>query len=165
MPRTTPLYGRNDEIEYLLKRIEKPGLTSLAALPGQGKTRLLEELCDIIAAPDDPRLNNRKYIVGYRESANADSDPLQNALQNLYQNWLCNASYREQAKKVWADNKDHLIEIFGSLASKVGRGISDLSTSPSEKVIGKAVSGLFNWLISENKKLKEGTVSIGPSIS
>ncbi len=119
MPHDTPLFGRTKELDSLLKRIEKPGLTVLADLPGQGKTRLLEELCDIIATPDHPRLNDQKYLVGYRESATADRDPLQNALQDLYQRWLSNASYLTQAKKIWADNQNDLIETFGKLASEV----------------------------------------------
>ena len=167
MPRQKPLFGRSSELDVLLKNIDRPGLTVVEALPGQGKTRLLEELCDVVGKGKDSRIKNTKYLIGYREAAAADRDLLRKALQDLYVRWLSNASYVEQAKKIWESNKrDLLIDTFGSLAATIGGGIASFSGHPAGAAIGKTVEGWFNLLVGENRKLETGGIQgLDPPIS
>ena len=159
MPEITkwPIFGRHKDLTKILDRIEHPGVSFVCALPAQGKTRLLEEIRDRLAAAS----NGAGFLVGYDEAAQETTNTLLRALKDLYLRWLSNASYAQQAKKVWKDRRGHLVENFGQLAGKTGELLGEATGIK----LGGLVDGFFGWLLEANKDLKSGIAGLPTAIS
>jgi lipoprotein NlpI len=156
-----PLFGRQDDLIRVLQRVEHPGVTFVCALPAQGKTRLLVEIRDRLINSSYPTGQGRSMLVGYDEAAQETTNTLLRALKDLYLRWLGNASYMQQAKKVWKDQRGHLVERFGKLAGKTG----DLLADPTGIKVSGLVDGLFSWLVEANQELKAGIAGLPTAIS
>ncbi len=79
--RSYLLFGRQPDIDYLMQRVEKKGLTAIAGRPQMGKTWLLEQVGFLL---DD----HQTCIVGYHESKGESDDHLLRAVMDLYRRWL-----------------------------------------------------------------------------
>src|SRR3954470_12253839 len=91
-----PIFGRTNDLKILDHRIQKPGLTVLAARPQQGKTLLLRHFVDRLRQNPDPKTP----LVGYFESQQTADDHLLYAIQDLYRTWIESASFLEQGKSL-----------------------------------------------------------------
>lgn len=145
-----PFLGRDKDLEALSERVKAPGLTVVAGLPQQGKSRLFLELINRKLNQPSASL---KCLFGYFESSMGSTDVLRRALEDLYARWLADASYREQAERVFHQwKKDGLVDRMGSLTGKVAK--LALSWNPAPKPIGDVVSGFFQHLVAANQELK-----------
>jgi ribulose bisphosphate carboxylase small subunit len=163
MVQTTkwPTFGRHSDLKRILQRVEHPGVTFICALPAQGKTRLLVEIRDVLVSSSYATGDGGGVLVGYDEAAQETSNTLLRALKDLYMRWLSNASYAQQAKKVWKDQRGHLVEKFGQLAGKTG----ELLGEATGMKLGGLVDGFFGWLLEANQDLKAGIAGLTTAIS
>ncbi|PHS17468.1 MAG: hypothetical protein COA78_03220 [Blastopirellula sp.] len=150
-----PIFGRQDDLEYLRQRIKQPGLTALAGRPQIGKTRLLEEIRDEIRDPQNLQLD---YLVGYFESSGAEPDSLLRALEQLYSHWLSQADYLQQARKLWTDNKDGVVKLLGIGAAEILSSL--MKPVDVTGLIGTTVKTLFSSLVNADEQLKSGGIQL-----
>src|SRR5256885_1201984 len=118
--RNWPFFGHQKDLNSLLQRVENPGVTFVCALPAQGKTRLLVEIRDRLGVSNYIARDGGGFLVGYDEAAQETTNTMLRALKDLYLQWFHNASYLQQAKKLWSGQHGHLVEKFGELAGKTG---------------------------------------------
>ncbi len=161
MSADKPIFGRRADLELLLGRVERSGLTVVAGLPKQGKTRLLEELRDTLDDPDYQTADGRGFLVGWDEAVEETPNTLRRALHELYLRWLSHAPYRQQAKRVWQQQKDRLAAGFPDMAENLGGLFSDLDPSGLTKGIHRLLSGLAQ----ANRDLKGESEGFDPPLS
>ncbi len=143
------LFGREPDLEALCTRVQIKGLTAVAARPQMGKSWLLIELARRLSQDHEPR-----HLVGFAEAFGETPDLLLRTVIDLYQRWLAAASYRDQALKVWRDQKPNLLPGF---ASTLANSLTDL---PFLDAIKDAIQGL----IAAGQDLKTGGVQL-PKLS
>ncbi len=145
-----PFFGRKSELAYLRARAEARGLTAIVGRPQAGKSWLLEEFRDQLAADDG-------FQVGYAESTGQYADLLLRSLSNLYKSWLSNASYMKQAASLWKRHKKDLIaKAGGTIGSTLGKFLE--SQNPAAKGVGRVIDDWFKSLRKVDTDLREGGV-------
>jgi hypothetical protein len=103
--RTDPIFGRAPDLDYLLERSTRPGVTALVSRAQMGKTTLLLELARQLSQPAPATLLGRQpTLVGYTRTDQVP-DPLLYALQDLYARWLANSTYAQQASNLYRQRK------------------------------------------------------------
>ncbi|MEK6288745.1 MAG: hypothetical protein AABO57_23760 [Acidobacteriota bacterium] len=151
-PTVTPMFGRERDLNYLLQRVSKPGLTTLAARPQQGKTRLLEAVRDTLRRSESP-----KYLVGYYEGRREVHDLLLRAIADLYENWLSNSTWLEQAKAVVHQQRGSWLNMLGAAG---GRLASLITAFDPTGITRDAIQTFFSGLVEVNKKLVDGGLTL-----
>ena len=145
----SPIFGRGKDLEYLIQRIQHPGVTFVSARPQQGKTRLFEELVDVLRSPDQ---GQPTHWVGYCEAERGvDIDITRFALENVYQDWCHHSSFQQQGRMLWQQHRDHITESLGSTFAGAIANIFNLVDS--SRSISAAVKSVFEGLASANKGL------------
>jgi tetratricopeptide (TPR) repeat protein len=150
--RRDRLFCRIPDIKFLIDRVSKPGITSIVAPPMMGKTWLLEEFARLLFI-------ERKYLVGYYECKEGETNLLLRSVQNLYTNWLAQSSYWQQAKQIWHSHKDRAITATGQA---VGRIFDAASKTLCLELAGNLVKESFDGLAHLNDDLKTGGLALQP---
>jgi hypothetical protein len=147
----SPFFGREADVQHLMDRVGFGGVTFLAAPPKMGKTRLLQALAARLAQTTDAE-GRRTFLVGCHECRTGE-DVLRYAVQDLYTQWLEQASLRQQAAKAWKDQE-------GTWLTRAAKAVSGLfgAVGPASGGVGTAVEGLMDGLIAANEKLKSGGI-------
>src|SRR5262245_34162346 len=117
MTRQIPFFGRTPELRFLFERVQHPGVTFICGMPQPGKTRLLEELRDRLSDPTFSHPTGITFLVGYDEAVFESTSTLRRSLQSLYARWLGQSTYREQARRVFQQNRGELINKLGEIAA------------------------------------------------
>jgi hypothetical protein len=122
------LFGREQDIAYLMERCGRRGLTAVVGKPQMGKSWLLTEVARRLEEQrsKDGRLSltGNGALVGYFESQGEFADMFPRAVQDLYVRWLEDAGYREQAQVAFEEQREGLIGKMGKL---VGGLVADVS--------------------------------------
>ena len=99
------MFGRKTDIDFILDRIQKKGLTAVVGRPKMGKTWLLQEVCW--------RLSETGHLVGYHECL-GESDQMLHVVSDLYSRWLLAAGNIEQARSLLERHKDSWVSKAGN---------------------------------------------------
>jgi hypothetical protein len=146
------LFGRQKDVDYLLGRVETPGITFVLAGPQMGKSWLLLDVAQRLT--DRPKSPEPLFLVGYHECRQGE-DQFQYALQDLYTRWLENATFLQEAKMAWSGHKDNWVSLAAGAVSSIFGGVSKLTGGVTDAV-GGIVQDALAKLVSENDKLKTG---------
>ncbi|HEY4989355.1 MAG TPA: hypothetical protein VII09_06075, partial [Opitutaceae bacterium] len=147
---TDALFGRKDDIDYLLGRVGTPGVTFVVAGAKMGKSWLLLDVAQRLT--ERPKDSDPLFLVGYHECKQGE-DQFQYTLQDLYARWLENASYLEEAKMAWNEHKDDWVSLAAGAVSSIFGGVCKLTGGVADAV-GGVVQDALDKLVSENAKLK-----------
>ena len=121
------LFGRSDELSYLIERSQRRGVTIVIGQPQMGKSWQLLEVARRLSTEGwpGPALGGDASVplLGRVESEGEAADMLPRAVQDLYTRWLSDSTYREQARVVFEQQKGDFIgrvgEAVGSLVESV----------------------------------------------
>ncbi|SCY32615.1 hypothetical protein SAMN05216420_104255, partial [Nitrosospira sp. Nl5] len=155
MPKPFPdrrgsLFGRTPDLSHLLDRAGRKGMTAVVARAQMGKTWLLEQLAQELG--EEPY----RCLVGYFEDHGEGGDALLRAVSDLYTRWLSDASYRQQAKMVWKQQRNDLLAKF---SLSLGHVLDKIAASqPIATVVDEALQGM----ISANQTLRSGGLELKP---
>ena len=148
--RRHPLFGRQSDLDQLEQRLQTTGLTAVTGRPLTGKSWLLEELAQRQAT-------SGARLVGFAQSTREGPDLLLRAVIDLYQRWLAQAGFVDQAQAWWDQNKGRLLptsaKVLGNVVSEIGS-----TAVPASSLISDALHGLVN----ENKRLSTGGITVPP---
>jgi hypothetical protein len=139
------LFGREGDLAALAARARVKGLTAVVARPQMGKSWLLTELARRLAGEHEPR-----HLVGFAESFGETPDLLLRAVVDLYQRWLADAGYWQQAKRVWQAEKPNLLPGVGKVLTKL------LQEVPGAGAVEEALS----QLVAANRTLATGGIQL-----
>jgi hypothetical protein len=104
--RSDTIFGRAPDLDHLLQRSERPGITAVVARSQMGKSTLLMELARRLSiAPPPSFFGSQPRLIGFTESAGETSDIMLRGVIDLYTRWLSDSTYREQAKIIWTQQK------------------------------------------------------------
>ncbi len=129
------LFGRNQDINHLKKRINKRGLSVITGRPKMGKTWLVKAVADDLST-------EQNCLIGYSISTRSETDLLSRALSALYTNWLNEASYKEQLRSLYERNKDKLVSKVGIFVAESLNQIIRNTTPIVGDIIEKGIQGL-----------------------
>jgi tetratricopeptide (TPR) repeat protein len=151
--RSEQIFGREADLQWLLRRVESPGLTVIAARPLMGKSWTLLDLAR--------RLTEQgSYVVGYHEYKGGETSHLLYAVANLYENWLGDSTMLQQAVSLWQQHKD---ELFPRVAQFVGPLLSALvKAKGAPSAVGELVKTAFDQLAEAATQLKTGGLDLSP---
>ncbi len=129
-PRSHPLFGREEDVQFLLDRAQTRGLTAVCGRGRQGKTWLLREV--------GTRLTDQGCLVGYHE-CHQDMGAILQAISALYLHWLNEANYADQFKLLWEKHKGNFITGVGAFILNAIK-VDSLGDFPAEaaKALEKA---------------------------
>ena len=148
------LFGRAPDLAQLIERAQFKGLTAVAARPQMGKSWLLTELARALSQDHNP-----PYLVGFTESFGETSDLFLRAVVDLYTRWLSDASYGQQARMVWDQQKGNFVTNVGKAVGSVFQKISTVGGIAGAPV-GTVVKEAFDRLAAANQTLTSGGVQI-----
>jgi hypothetical protein len=157
------LFGREQDIAYLMERCGRRGLTAVVGKPQMGKSWLLTEVARRLEEqrPKDGRLSltGNGALVGYFESQGEFADMFPSAVQDLYVRWLEDAGYREQAQVAFEEQREGLIGKMGKL---VGGLVADVSKAYGKgaEIAGGLVKQMFEGLAQADEDLKNGPIKL-----
>ena len=104
--RSDTIFGRAPDLDHLLQRSERPGLTAVVARSQMGKSTLLMELARRLSHDPPPSLlGPQPRLIGFTESAGETSDIMLRGVIDLYTRWLSGSSYGDQARITWLQEK------------------------------------------------------------
>lgn len=147
------MFGREPDIAYCVARAGIRGLTAIVARPQMGKTWLLQELAYRLS-------NDMDYIVGATEAIGQTSDLFLRATIDLYQRWLSDSSYLEQAKMFIQQNRGRLLSGTAKMLADVVEELGDGVGKAVGKILGKGIT----TLIESNRKLETSGIEL-PALS
>ena len=139
------LFGRQKDLDHLISRANKNGVTIVYAGPMLGKTWLLMESAR--------RMVERDYLVGYTEAIGETDDMFLRVIVDMYERWLSNSSFREQAYSIWKRRKKTLV-------TDVGKAVGEIIEGVSAAPLGKLVNKTFRGLAEANDDLKTGGLQL-----
>ena len=119
--RTDRLFGRDADVDRLLQRTRRTGLTAIVGPPQIGKSWLLMELARRLDRETEPRC-----LVGLTRSPKGANDPLLQVVSDLYQRWLADAGAWKQLKAVWDQQRDGLLPAFARFVGKLSEKAAKL---------------------------------------
>ena len=163
--RSQILFGRQPDLDYLLQRTERPGLTAVVGRAQMGKSWLLTELARQLSIMKPPVstvpsiLAQPPVLVGFTEALGETADLLLRAVVDLYSRWLSDSTYLQQAKVVYDQQNKDLIGRAGKAVGNLFEKISKLAFMPGE-VIGGLVKETFESLASANQELLSGAIQL-----
>ena len=160
-PCNTYFFGRDRDLEQLMDRAGVRGVTVLTGQPQIGKSTLLAELithkgCNFPSSePSEPsrRLHTNEALFGLAHQTGETPDLLPRAIQNLYQRWLGDSTYLQQARTVFAQQRTDLVTNLGKAVGAILKANGDALHSP---IGGDLVKSLFESLAIVNQDLKSG---------
>jgi hypothetical protein len=79
-----------------------------------GKSWMLHELARQLTADCKPG-----YLIGFAESLGEAPDLLLRGVVDLYVRWLSQASYRQQAKMIWNQQKPNVLPRIAQTVGKI----------------------------------------------
>ncbi len=133
-------------------RAEFQGLTALVAQPQMGKSWALQETARRLSEKCSFFMGNEKrsFLVGFAGSFGETSDLLLRAITDLYQRWLEDTGYWQQARMVWDQQKKDWLPGFAKLFAKVAKDAVPV------KPLGTAVKEFIDGLLVMNETLVTG---------
>ena len=146
---TQPVFGREEDLRYLLGRAAHRGVTIIVSRALNGKTWTMRELSRRLAAGDN-------YLVGCHEWTGLESSHLRYAVADLYREWLENSSLREQAKMLWGQHRSRLVPAVGQM---VGLLFEKLHGELVSDGVGAIVRGVFDKLADAQKEFETGKIA------
>jgi len=159
------LFGREPDLAYLLERSGHRGVTAVIGRAQMGKSWLLTELARRLSRDSRPAHSRAiglaglsdqpSCLVGFAESLGETADLLLRAVVDLYERWLSDSSYWEQAKVVYQQQKKDFIGRAGEAVGTLFEKLSKLGGKPTEAV-GGLVKEAFERLASANRDLLTG---------
>lgn len=148
------LFGRKHDLNHLVTRAKHKGITAVAGRPQMGKSWLLTELARFLSTDYEPR-----FQVGFTESSGQTADLLLRSVIDLYTRWLSDATYRQQARVLWEQQKGDLVvgtgKAVGTLFEKLSKSIG-----PAAEPLGGIVKEVFEALAKVNQTFVTGNVQI-----
>ena len=100
-PATTlPFVARQEELKSLEGRLKNVGMTGVTGRAQQGKTRLLEELCNRLRSSNVVGPNTAEEtrpLVGFVELQSEVQDAMLRVVSDLYTNWAASAQFKDRA--------------------------------------------------------------------
>ena len=133
--RRAELFGRASELRQLLDFTQTKGLTAIVGRPQMGKSWLLTEVARQAA-------EDQSCLVGFAESYEGERDLLLRGINDLYERWLANASWREQALKVWNDQKTSWPHSFATAFGKIAGALPGIG-KPLGEIVKIAIEGVL----------------------
>ncbi len=143
--RSEELFGRKKDIEHLLQRVRRKGITAVSGRPQLGKTWLLEQVGWVLES-------HEQYIVGYNESTGESDDHLLRTVLDLYKRWLSSASMIAQAESIFKRHRGKLISGAGKLFGIIFKDAVKLSGIP--------IDSTFKILEQYDQDLKTGGIKL-----
>ncbi|HMH16305.1 MAG TPA: hypothetical protein VK578_24620 [Edaphobacter sp.] len=160
--RSDTIFGRAPDLDHLLQRSERPGITAVVARSQMGKSTLLMELARRLSHDPPPSLlGPQPRLIGFTESAGETSDIMLRGVIDLYTRWLSDSSYSDQARITWLQQKKNGISKTGKA---VGTVFKALSAATPLKDIGDLVQKGFDTLATANDNLLSGGVQAPPRL-
>jgi len=148
--RRQHLFGRKQDLAYLVNRAQAKGITAVVGIPAMGKSWLLAELTRYLSTDFAPR-----HLVGFTESAGETPNIFLRSVIDLYARWLSDSDYLQQAKMVWGQQKDHVVEragkVFGAVVEKLSKVFE-----PASEMVGASVKETLQQLAEINQTLRSG---------
>ncbi len=148
-----PLFGRSPSLEYLKRRVREPGLTAIVGKPKQGKSHLLREL--------RRQLERTDFLTGYFEANKTETDTVLYAVSDLYERWLADSSWRQQAASLY---ETHKCELATGAAAAVGDVLLEAAKDLNMPLAGTARK-IFENFLRANHDLKTGSLELPPLTS
>jgi hypothetical protein len=146
--RHAKLFGRAEDLQRLQARAWRKGVTAVVARPQMGKSWVLTELARRLT-------EDQYYLVGFAESFGEGSDLWLRAVSDLYQRWLGNATYWEQARTVWDQQKQDWLPAFAKVFGKIIGELPGLA-----KPAGVAIQEAIEGLVAANQTLQIGGLKL-----
>jgi hypothetical protein len=138
-------FGRDAALVDLIERANETGVTVITGRPLIGKSWLITEV--------SRRLANSDFLVGYTDVKSESADLLLRTVSDLYERWLANSSYLEQARIIYERHKDEFITTAG-LA--VGTIVKELKIVPGAGLVKK----VFETLATAQADLASGGIEL-----
>jgi len=132
--RTDRLFGRQGDIDYLLERVKKNGITFVTGRPRMGKSWLLQEVGRQLA-------DSKDFIVGYHESKNS-TQPLKHVVENLYVRWIQNTTFSKQAKIIWEKTSQNILPRTARFLADLLKGRVPLPVKGFRALAARGLKGL-----------------------
>ena len=155
-PSTSPiLFGREPDLAYLLDRVQRSGVTAVAARAQMGKSALLNELAARLTQQPDGNLF-RAPLIGITESLGETSDLLLRAVSSLYTRWIGSSTFREQGGVVAAQQNHDLVGRAGEVVGKLFKSLAGKPLAP----LGDLVSDTLSGLATANRNLESGRLEL-----
>src|SRR5215469_11020408 len=151
--RSSVLFGRQPDLDYLLDRATQKGITAVVGRPQMGKSWLLTEAARRLADPP------RGYLVGFVESFGETSDLLLRTIVNLYTRWLSDSTWSERTNVVWQQQAKDLVGTVGAAVGTIFEKVSKLGPKPVE-VVGALVKETLGALAGANRELQTGGIQL-----
>ncbi|MFN7976378.1 MAG: hypothetical protein U0166_29270, partial [Acidobacteriota bacterium] len=129
--RSDILFGRAQDISYLLSRAERTGLTVISGRARSGKSWTLLEVAHLLSA---------SRLVGFARNYGQYPDLLLRAIDDLYQRWLSQASALQQACRLWDTEKGKLLPGLASSLAGIFAGAPG-PQQPLATLIKDAIEG------------------------
>jgi hypothetical protein len=152
--RTDRLFGRDADVERLLQRTRRTGLTAIVGAPQIGKSWLLMELARRLDREADARCR-----VGFTRSPKGANDPLLQVVSDLYQRWLADAGARQQIEAVWEQQKDRLLPAFARFVGKLSEKAGKIFPMVGE-FGGAAIKESLEGLVVASEDLRTGRLIV-----
>lgn len=162
------LFGREEDLAYLLTRSERQGLTAIVGRPQMGKSWLLTELSRRLSEPlqppqsasaQSPLSARPSYLVGFAESFGETADLMLRAVADLYSRWLSDSNYFQQAQVVFHQQREDLIGRAGETVGRIVERISKIGDRRLE-AIGTLVREGFEGLAEANREFISGGIRL-----
>lgn len=148
--RSDRLFGREPDLNKLLPRANRTGLTAVVGPPQIGKSWLLMELASRLAKETSP-----PNCVGFTRSPKGAPDPLLQVVSDLYQRWLDDAPAWEQLRTSWDQQKSGLLPNFAKFVGKLFD-----KTTQFVPGVGVLISESLNGLVAANEDLRSGRLVV-----
>src|SRR5207237_1433830 len=130
-----------------IERANEKGITVITGRPLMGKKWLIAEV--------SRRLANSDFLVGYVDAKAESADLLLRTVSDLYERWLANASYLQQARIIYDRHKDEFVTAAGQA---VGTIVKELKIVPGAGLIKKT----FDTLAEAQRDLSSGGIQFKP---
>jgi tetratricopeptide (TPR) repeat protein len=148
---STAVFGRQETLQYLEQRARAIGLTAVTGGPMMGKSATLSELDRRLCSSED-------YLVGFYEAKSGEVSHFLYAIANLYERWLADARWRDQAALLWKKNSAQMIP-------RIGQGFARLLktfTGKDGSAIAELACATFDGLATLQEELITGGLSLAP---
>jgi hypothetical protein len=158
--RRGELFGRAEDIAYLMARGRQRGVTAVTGRAQMGKSWLLQEIGRQLSTAESGRiLQEPPSLVGYTESVGQNQENLLlRTVVDLYTRWLTSESdYADQAKVVFEQNRKDFVGSVGETVGSLLKEVLKFGPKPLADVAG-LVDEAFKGLANANRKLESSGV-------
>jgi hypothetical protein len=151
--RREMMFGREPDVARLVDRAQSTGSTVLTGRARMGKSWLLEAVA--------LRLSGQGFLVGLHECQGTEPDAILRATRDLYDRWLADSNYLQQARKLWQQNKKGFVTRAGIALGKLFGSILDVQHGDSG-VVKDAIGMAFDGLEGFQRDLVTGGLPLPP---